>query len=64
MRGQKGTSDRKKGKFRLRGTGRRLVLSCGNGKNSSKSERKGDAADQTRKGSGAQMKAAIWRKVG
>lgn len=40
MKGQKGTSDKKKGKFRLRGTGGRLVLSCRNGKNYSKSERK------------------------
>lgn len=64
MKGQKESSDRKKGKFRLRGTGRRPVLRCWNGKNYSKSERKGDAADQRRKGSGAQMKAVIWRKVG
>lgn len=64
LKGQKGTSDSKKGKFRLRGTGGRLVLSCRNGKNYSKSERKKDAADQRRKGSGAQMKAVIWRKVG
>lgn len=64
MKGQKGTSDRKKGKFRLRGTGERPVLSCRNGKNYLKIERKGDAADQRRKGSGEQMKAVIWRKVG
>lgn len=29
-----------------------------------KGERKGDAADQRRKGIGAQMKAVVWRKVG
>lgn len=64
MKGQKGTSDRQKEKFRLRGTGGGPVLSCRNGKNYSESERKGDAADQRKKGSGVQMKAVIWREVG